>query len=596
MSTQFQMRRDTAANLTTANLVYAVGEPIEETDTKKRKTGDGSTAWTALPYDVPSPHATSHMSGNDLVTPAGIGALASSDSRISPLVLSGAGITTSAALQTLLNTTGAGQPNVGKIVVLPGNIIIPVTATITIPTGSGGLSGGTLPCWNTGNAQAEATVLQAAAGMTGPMVTLQGGSRAFLVQGITIDGNNVSTVTHGLYFSTTGVDLEISYTINQVEIRRCPGAGITGRVRTTTFQQVHVFECGIGVDIGTNGFWFDSVWRGGFIAFAKTVGVRIALASGQPPAQLHFSQVRVERTGWASSGTANSTNPLWVTNAPAWSISAAVQCTWSQCSTDANTGPAISVRTTTGNGAAVSGLVFAACTFGRDGAGDQQTNAALAGISVVGVSASGADSTQSVAFYGCTVVPGNANDGGGSPFQTPYYGVEYGNCSQFVFHGQSRSGTTPGHHNLGGLWMCEVFDALSNGYNRTVSLGIGNADNPPDVIGLINGKAQAVGPAASPVTLAYAATVTPNASAGNDHYVAAAGSFTLNPPTSPTNGQTITVEVRASAAITVTISATILRTGALAATASVASGHSAFFGLRYSAPAAAWYLLISAVG
>ena len=50
MSTQIKIRRDTAANWTTANPILGQGEPALETDTLKEKIGDGTTAWTSLPY------------------------------------------------------------------------------------------------------------------------------------------------------------------------------------------------------------------------------------------------------------------------------------------------------------------------------------------------------------------------------------------------------------------------------------------------------------------------------------------------------------------------------------------------------------------
>lgn len=50
MSQRIQLRRDTAANWTSASPVLAQGEPATETDTGKWKVGDGSTAWTSLPY------------------------------------------------------------------------------------------------------------------------------------------------------------------------------------------------------------------------------------------------------------------------------------------------------------------------------------------------------------------------------------------------------------------------------------------------------------------------------------------------------------------------------------------------------------------
>lgn len=48
---RFRMRRDTAAGWTSANPVLLSAEEGYETDTKKRKIGDGTTAWTSLAYD-----------------------------------------------------------------------------------------------------------------------------------------------------------------------------------------------------------------------------------------------------------------------------------------------------------------------------------------------------------------------------------------------------------------------------------------------------------------------------------------------------------------------------------------------------------------
>lgn len=50
MPTQIRLRRDTAANWTTANPVLAAGEAGVETDTGKLKIGNGSSSWTQLSY------------------------------------------------------------------------------------------------------------------------------------------------------------------------------------------------------------------------------------------------------------------------------------------------------------------------------------------------------------------------------------------------------------------------------------------------------------------------------------------------------------------------------------------------------------------
>ena len=49
---KIQMRRDTAANWKSVNPVLLSGEWALETDTKKMKIGDGSTAYNALPYST----------------------------------------------------------------------------------------------------------------------------------------------------------------------------------------------------------------------------------------------------------------------------------------------------------------------------------------------------------------------------------------------------------------------------------------------------------------------------------------------------------------------------------------------------------------
>jgi hypothetical protein len=50
MADQIQLRRDTAANWTSANPTLASGEFGLETDTDQFKVGDGTTAWTSLAY------------------------------------------------------------------------------------------------------------------------------------------------------------------------------------------------------------------------------------------------------------------------------------------------------------------------------------------------------------------------------------------------------------------------------------------------------------------------------------------------------------------------------------------------------------------
>ena len=52
MANRIQYRRDTAANWSTVNPILGLGEPGYETDTGKRKIGDGATAWASLGYQL----------------------------------------------------------------------------------------------------------------------------------------------------------------------------------------------------------------------------------------------------------------------------------------------------------------------------------------------------------------------------------------------------------------------------------------------------------------------------------------------------------------------------------------------------------------
>ena len=76
MADKIQIRRDTAANWTSANPTLAQGELGLETDTSKIKAGTGSTAWTSLGYytlgvsGVPAASITGTISQSQLAAEA----------------------------------------------------------------------------------------------------------------------------------------------------------------------------------------------------------------------------------------------------------------------------------------------------------------------------------------------------------------------------------------------------------------------------------------------------------------------------------------------------------------------------------------------
>jgi len=84
MTTRIQMRRDTAANWTSADPVLSTGEPAYESDTGKFKIGDGVSNWSDLSYVVDEaglPIATTSVLG--AVKPDGTSILVDVDGVIS---------------------------------------------------------------------------------------------------------------------------------------------------------------------------------------------------------------------------------------------------------------------------------------------------------------------------------------------------------------------------------------------------------------------------------------------------------------------------------------------------------------------------------
>lgn len=108
-------------------------------------------------------------------------------------------------------------------------------------------------------------------------------------------------------------------------------------------------------------------------------------------------------------------------------------------------------------------------------------------------------------------------------------------------------------------------------------VGLGNVDNTSDL-----NKA---------ISTATQAALDLKANKSDNQYVTSGTNLTLTMPGSPVNGQMTLFEIRATAAITVTVAAGTKLTGSLTSTLAIGSGKSGFMGFRYSTAANAWYLL-----
>ena len=67
VNTRLQLRRGTASSWTSTNPTLSAGEIGFETDTKRMKVGDGTTAWTSLNYSTIVPNDSNFLAGSGLV-------------------------------------------------------------------------------------------------------------------------------------------------------------------------------------------------------------------------------------------------------------------------------------------------------------------------------------------------------------------------------------------------------------------------------------------------------------------------------------------------------------------------------------------------
>lgn len=136
--TTIKLRRGSAAQWAATNPTLSLGEYGYETDTRKRKVGDGTTAWNALPYVYGTPSAV----GNDVVVAADKPAARNAIDAIGKgeLVLNFAdygvcdGVTNdSAALATVLSELSSAGG--GTLMLPPVDIAVRVNGfpTFTIP-------------------------------------------------------------------------------------------------------------------------------------------------------------------------------------------------------------------------------------------------------------------------------------------------------------------------------------------------------------------------------------------------------------------------------------------------------------------------------
>lgn len=252
----FRIRRDTAANWTAANPVLKLGEPGLETDTRRVKYGDGTTAWNALAYSsaaatwtditgVPANlTALGSLASNGLIARTGSGTVAARS-----LVAPAAGLTITNPDGVAGNPTFALANDLAALEALSGTGIIPyrsavdtwaavtVSANLGFSAGTLGSALGTAATRNTGTSGATVPLLNATntwslkqvigSSVLGQLIDLYAANAGY---GFGIQG--------GVLYSRAGTSFSLFVGGTHSDTANDPGAGGTEAARFTTTRAI----------------------------------------------------------------------------------------------------------------------------------------------------------------------------------------------------------------------------------------------------------------------------------------------------------------------------------------------------------------------
>jgi len=162
MASLIQVKRGTAASWTSANTVLAAGEIGFETDTKKLKVGDGTTAWTSLGYTVTDGDISGVTAGTGLSGGGNSGAVTLAiDSTVA--TLTGTQTLTNKTLTSPTITSASGVIN-NTLTTTTGDLIYASSANTPARLGIGSTSqvltvSGGVPTWATPSSGGGTTLI-----------------------------------------------------------------------------------------------------------------------------------------------------------------------------------------------------------------------------------------------------------------------------------------------------------------------------------------------------------------------------------------------------------------------------------------------------
>jgi hypothetical protein len=348
-------------------------------------------------------------------------------------------------------------PSVGGIVFFPaGNYKI--TAPL-VPKTQTTMWGTNVPRYQSQEAAAGSCKLFVGSGFTGTaMIKPAASTRGLGFRGLLLSGDGVGTGIHGIESpASTG---ELGWTVEDLQINGFTGSGVYGWSHVAVWTNVHLsFNRGWGLLVEGSNKWVDTKWSNIFVYFNRLGGINLDTTA--EVGLFDVSNMRVERSGGNAADITTPHN----SNAPGIRVRKMKNSSWSNISTDANTGEGLNVEhTTSGKGGNVVDWSFSNVTFKRDGYGTGSALPDQAGVLLKGFASTGADSVQYIGFANAKVIAGKARDDGLWPaYSHPARGLWMENTHYIDWIGGRTSGATSGYHfGSGGAssnYRCTIIDS-----------------------------------------------------------------------------------------------------------------------------------------